>query len=68
MRRPPYGGRLMECAMCEMRGAATVERASERASEQDSRDACSETQSDVHSTIVAPHISQFARSMRRPPY
>eukprot|EP00974_Lingulodinium_polyedra_P075708 7334811-Lingulodinium_polyedra.AAC.1 len=40
----------------------------ERVSEQVSRGICSETFSDMHSIVVAPHMSQFAHSTRRQPY
>eukprot|EP00974_Lingulodinium_polyedra_P008246 785305-Lingulodinium_polyedra.AAC.1 len=50
-----------------MRGIATTKCTSERASEQLSHASCSEMRLETHSTGAAPHISQRARSMRRPP-
>eukprot|EP00974_Lingulodinium_polyedra_P009690 929174-Lingulodinium_polyedra.AAC.1 len=58
----------MECANCEMRGAEVVACMSERVAEQLAREGCSEMRSDTHSIVAAPRITQFARSMRRPPY
>eukprot|EP00974_Lingulodinium_polyedra_P113226 10960110-Lingulodinium_polyedra.AAC.1 len=42
MRRPPCGGRRVECARCEMCGAAAMECMSERIFEQFARECCSE--------------------------
>eukprot|EP00974_Lingulodinium_polyedra_P112786 10915039-Lingulodinium_polyedra.AAC.1 len=67
MRRPPCGGQRMECPHCEMRGAATIECMAERMSAQLARDSCSEIRSEMHAVAAVPHISQRARSTRRPP-
>eukprot|EP00974_Lingulodinium_polyedra_P037726 3618992-Lingulodinium_polyedra.AAC.1 len=42
MRRPPCGGRRVECVSREKRGVAPMECSSERVSEQLSRESCSE--------------------------
>eukprot|EP00974_Lingulodinium_polyedra_P005123 482143-Lingulodinium_polyedra.AAC.1 len=57
----------MECANCEMHGAAPSECVSERISEQFARESCSERRSETHSTAAVPRISRRARSMRPPP-
>eukprot|EP00974_Lingulodinium_polyedra_P008907 853542-Lingulodinium_polyedra.AAC.1 len=45
-----------------------MECVSERVSEQFPRESCSEMRSETHSIVAAPRVSQFARSMRRPPH
>eukprot|EP00974_Lingulodinium_polyedra_P035072 3369691-Lingulodinium_polyedra.AAC.1 len=42
VRRPPHGGRRMECTNRELRGAAAVECIPERIYEQLSHESCSE--------------------------
>eukprot|EP00974_Lingulodinium_polyedra_P127156 11201121-Lingulodinium_polyedra.AAC.1 len=49
MRRPPCGGRRVECARCEMSGVAATECISKRVSEQFARASCSEMRSAMHS-------------------
>eukprot|EP00974_Lingulodinium_polyedra_P033489 3220200-Lingulodinium_polyedra.AAC.1 len=58
VRRPPYGGRRVECANCEMCGVAVVECVSERSSEQLSRERCSDMRLGVHPIVAVPRISQ----------
>eukprot|EP00974_Lingulodinium_polyedra_P023535 2273107-Lingulodinium_polyedra.AAC.1 len=58
----------MECAKCEMRGAAPTECMSERISEQVSHESCPGMRSETHSIVVAPRVSRFTHSTRRPPH
>eukprot|EP00974_Lingulodinium_polyedra_P128967 11208232-Lingulodinium_polyedra.AAC.1 len=59
MRRPPCGGRRMECVHREMRDAATTaECVSERMSEQLSRENCSDMRSETHSVAAAPRATR----------
>eukprot|EP00974_Lingulodinium_polyedra_P104146 10079686-Lingulodinium_polyedra.AAC.1 len=58
MRRPPRGGRCMECANCELRGAAAVSCISDCISEQFSRESCSDMLSETSCIVVAPRMSR----------
>eukprot|EP00974_Lingulodinium_polyedra_P010606 1021787-Lingulodinium_polyedra.AAC.1 len=58
MRRPPHGGRRVECVRCEMCGAAAVECVFKRMSEQLACESCSEMRSDLHFVVAMPRISQ----------
>eukprot|EP00974_Lingulodinium_polyedra_P123621 11187478-Lingulodinium_polyedra.AAC.1 len=69
MRRPPHGGRRVECANCEMRSAVAMECISERVSEQFSCERRSEIRQkritllrrrvfrDVRAPCVAHHMA-----------
>eukprot|EP00974_Lingulodinium_polyedra_P100815 9766522-Lingulodinium_polyedra.AAC.1 len=60
MRRPPHGGRRVECANREMSGAAAMECVSDRISEQFSPRAVQECVLEMHYVVAAPRISRCA--------
>eukprot|EP00974_Lingulodinium_polyedra_P107579 10412017-Lingulodinium_polyedra.AAC.1 len=67
MRRPPHGGRRVECANRERRSAAAMACVSERISAQLSRESRSAIRSETHSIAAARRVSRCARAVRRPP-